>query len=194
MRTQEKGAQINNLFGPDVQYQVPRYQRRYVWNEMNWGTLWEDIRDQEELNVEDRGHFTGPIVTRPIGIGQLDRYEVIDGQQRLITFQIILCVIRDLCKLNSHKELADEATRHIVNTDDVVRRNALKEFPYKFLPTDYDTPAFKRIAAGNMVRSEPRCLRKKTKLVATSLKLMIILQKELLCMSEKIAIMTKSAI
>ena len=148
MHTQEKGTHINNLFGPDVQYQVPRYQRRYVWDDTNWSTLWEDILSQEKLKNEDRGHFTGPIVTRSIGESQLDKYEVIDGQQRLVTFQIILCVIRDLCVSKKHKELAAEATRHIVNTDDVVRRNDLKDFPYKFLPTDYDKSAFRVIAAG----------------------------------------------
>ena len=148
MHTQEKGAHINNLFGTDVQYQVPRYQRRYVWKETNWEKLWEDILAQEKLDVEVRGHFTGPIVTRSVGRGQLDRYEIIDGQQRLITFQIILCAIRDLCLSRDHQELAAEATRHIVNTDDVVRRNNLKEFPYKFLPTDYDKPFFEKVAAG----------------------------------------------
>ncbi len=156
MHTQEKGAHINNLFGTDVQYQVPRYQRRYVWNETNWETLWEDILAQEKLDVEARGHFTGPIVTRSIGRGQLDRYEVIDGQQRLVTFQIILCAIRDLCVLRDHQELAAEATRHIVNTDDVVRRNNLKEFPYKFLPTDYDKPFFEKVAAGEYRKDENR--------------------------------------
>ena len=39
----ENSDQIHNLFSTDVQYQVPRYQRRYVWEEMNWRTLWEDI-------------------------------------------------------------------------------------------------------------------------------------------------------
>lgn len=148
MHTQEKGSQINNLFGPDVQYQVPRYQRRYVWNKTNWETLWDDILTQGKLEDKDKGHFTGPIVTRLIGKGQLDRYEVIDGQQRLVTFQIILCVIRDLCESKGHDGLATEATRHIVNTDDVVRRNDLKDFPYKFLPTDYDKLAFQTVAAG----------------------------------------------
>ena len=156
MHTQEKGTHINNLFGPDVQYQVPRYQRRYVWDDTNWETLWEDILSQEKLKDEARGHFTGPIVTRSIGKGQLDKYEVIDGQQRLVTFQIILCVIRDLCESKSHKELAAEATRHIVNTDDVVRRNNLKEFPYKFLPTDYDKSAFQTIAAGEYGKTRNR--------------------------------------
>lgn len=33
------------LFDVTVQYEVPVYQRPYVWNEDNqWSPLWEDIR------------------------------------------------------------------------------------------------------------------------------------------------------
>lgn len=147
------GENIDNLhemFGIDVRYEVPRYQRRYVWNETNWETLWEDFLVQLDPKLEDkdRGHFTGNIVIRPITEGQLNRFEVIDGQQRLATFQIIFCAIRDICQSRDYRELAVEATRHVINTDDVVRRNNLKEFPYKFLPSDYDKSAFKSVAEG----------------------------------------------
>ena len=119
------GISINNFFSKDVQYRVPRYQRRYVWDEINWNTLWEDILSQLGLEFDrekdkegifkkrtqredtlalvrenkDSGHFTGLLVTRPTNLDEdLDRYEIIDGQQRLATFQIILCVIRDICR------------------------------------------------------------------------------------------------
>ena len=90
---------IDELLGSNVHYRVPLYQRRYVWNEMNWDTLWKDISFQLKVKEQQGGedhptHFMGPIVTRSIG---KKAYEVIDGQQRLATFQIILCVIRDLC-------------------------------------------------------------------------------------------------
>ena len=174
MQTSQKGDNLDTLFGIDVQYQVPRYQRRYVWNQANWLTLWEDtllllgleideanggiVDVQSEQNrvtalssLEDK-HFTGPFVTRPIGgSGTLDRFEVIDGQQRLTTFQIILCIIRDICKSQGHNELAEEAGGNIVNKGTVIRRNTSESFPdptYKFLPTEYDKPAFEKIAVG----------------------------------------------
>ena len=162
------GENIDNLhemFSIDVQYQIPRYQRRYVWDEMNWETLWEDICAQldSELEDNDRGHFTGNIVIRSIKERQLDRYEVIDGQQRLATFQIIFCVIRDLCKTNNYVELAGEAERHIVNTDDVARRNDLTEFPYKFLPADYDKLAFQAVASGKYSEAKGQLFREEEK-------------------------------
>ena len=150
----ENSDQIHNLFDSDVQYQVPRYQRRYVWDETNWRTLWEDILLQEELEAENRGHFTGNIVTRSIGRGHLRRFEVIDGQQRLATFQIILCIIRDICLSQDSdelKELADEVNGLIVNSAPAIKRSTSDRFPdptYKFSPTDYDKSAFEKITEG----------------------------------------------
>ena len=147
------GASVHSLFRNKVQYQVPLYQRRYVWNKTNWKTLWENILAQKKLKaVGDRGHFTGPIVTRLIE-RQQNRFEVIDGQQRLTTFQIIFCVIRDLCsKSPSLCKFEKDAEDHVKNDDIAIEnlrlQDPLNELPepiYKFIPTDYDNLAFKTI-------------------------------------------------
>ena len=31
----------------------PRYQRRYVWDQTNWRTLWEDILSQLDLGLDN---------------------------------------------------------------------------------------------------------------------------------------------
>ena len=91
---------VADLFDGKQQYRTPRYQRRYVWQETNWKALWEDIKKiqhQLEIGEEDKDHFTGTIVTQPDeDESALDKYEIIDGQQRLATFQVIFCVIRDI--------------------------------------------------------------------------------------------------
>ena len=158
----DNSDQIHNLFDSDVQYQVPRYQRRYVWDETNWRTLWEDILLQEELEAENRGHFTGNIVTRSISRGHLRRFEVIDGQQRLATFQTILCIIRDICLSQDSdelKELADEVNGLIVNSAPAIKRSTSDRFPdptYKFHPTDYDRSAFDAVAEGKYGKVIPQ--------------------------------------
>ena len=148
----ENSDHINDLFGIDVQYEVPRYQRRYVWDETNWSTLWEDILYQLslEFDAEERGNFTGNIVTRPLKGRQLDRFEIIDGQQRLATFQIIFCVIRDLCQAQDPSGLAADAARHIVNPEYVVKENTSTQpdLTYKFIPAAYDKSAFQAIMGG----------------------------------------------
>ena len=173
MQTSQQGVTVDMLFSVDVQYQVPRYQRRYVWDEANWRTLWDDILSRLDLELvenkdgqfvikhheqrdevpenQDGPHFTGPFVTRPTGgRGILSRFEVIDGQQRLTTFQIILCVIRDICESKDYNEFTGEVAIAIENKAPVIKRSSSASFDptYKFCPTDYDRPAFEKIAEG----------------------------------------------
>ena len=91
---------VADLFDGKKQYRTPRYQRGYVWRETNWKELWEDIKKiqrQLEIGEDEQEHFTGTIVTQSDeNESALDKYEIIDGQQRLATFQVIFCVIRDI--------------------------------------------------------------------------------------------------
>lgn len=150
---------LNRLFGIDVQYKVPLYQRRYVWEKSDWSVLWNDILKQEKIDsFKNAKHFTGPIVTRLIK-GQQKRFEVIDGQQRLITFQIIFCVIRDLCEPLefSGSETEKTAKKHIENREtarrDFQSRDPDYEDPNKRLPdptyklrtSEYDQTTFDAI-------------------------------------------------
>ena len=91
---------VADLFDGKKQYRTPLYQRRYVWQAMHWKVLWDDIiriKQQLETGKDYKEHFTGTIVTQSDeNESALDKYEIIDGQQRLTTFQIIFCVIRDI--------------------------------------------------------------------------------------------------
>ena len=150
MSINAQGTSIDNLFSSNVHYIVPRYQRRYVWDETNWDTLWKDILFQLE-NEDSPIHFTGPIITRSIGG---IAYEVIAGQQRLTTFQIILCVIRDLCETQGtgeHIDLAEFAARYMKNNRRVARDNADHEF--KFVPTDHDRDVFNLVTSGEYAQN-----------------------------------------
>ncbi len=146
----EHSSFIDQLLGSNVHYRVPLYQRRYIWNEMNWDTLWKEILFQlkvkEQQEEEDHPtHFMGPIVTRSIG---KKAYEVIDGQQRLATFQIILCVIRDICNTQDDPQklkLASSAAKYIVNDEDVLIDDP--DYEFTFIPTAHDQPAFSRITS-----------------------------------------------
>ena len=94
---QNSAIRITDLFTGTLQYRVPRYQRRYIWDETNWKVLWEDITRLLRSQKEEQEHFVGTIVTRPNETGGfLEKHEIIDGQQRLTTLQVIFCVIRDI--------------------------------------------------------------------------------------------------
>ena len=167
MYTSQRELSTSKLFSDSVQYKVPRYQRRYVWDKTNWCTLSEDILALLGLELEgnmksgftfipleqhkdtsterDKKHFTGIIATRQVGYGEPEIFEVIDGQQRLTTFQIILCVIRDIFESKNCHEQAKEPQQLIVNDSNVVNRTG-EETTYKFCPTEFDIKEFEKIA------------------------------------------------
>lgn len=72
-------------------YIVPDYQREYVWTEKEVQQLLQDI--DEEFDVGDRReYFIGTVLVSPTQ--QKNHFEVIDGQQRLTTFFLLLCAMR----------------------------------------------------------------------------------------------------
>lgn len=76
---------------------VPIYQRPYVWSEDDqWAPLWADIRRVAEHRIETPGssvsHFLGAVVTQEVAAGPVgvQEFEIVDGQQRLTTLQLVL--------------------------------------------------------------------------------------------------------
>lgn len=83
---------IEGVLDESVRFTVPDYQRLYSWEESQWEEFWEDLNELEE----DESHFLGSIVVieREGGFGQLDEYELVDGQQRLTTISLLLKAIQ----------------------------------------------------------------------------------------------------
>lgn len=77
---------------------IPFFQRAYVWERDQWEQLFEDLRDSYETRRE---HFLGSIVLKQIlsNAGEGSIRSLIDGQQRLTTFSILVKSLYD--KLDS---------------------------------------------------------------------------------------------
>jgi hypothetical protein len=78
-------AEIYN--GNKASYEVPIYQRNYAWEKDEIFTLIQDIYDAYSAEPQNQTYFIGTLVTFNKG-DQV--YEVIDGQQRLTTTNLIL--------------------------------------------------------------------------------------------------------
>jgi hypothetical protein len=77
----------------DCFYVVPDYQREYVWTDKEVHQLLEDINEQIDAG-SGREYFIGTVLVSPAG--EKNHYEVIDGQQRLTTFFLLLCALKQL--------------------------------------------------------------------------------------------------
>lgn len=89
---------------------IPDYQRPYAWEEEQCQTLWDDVfsfafpdDDRDKFN-SDEEYFLGSIVTFKNDQGRL---EVIDGQQRLTTFLLILRAFYDKFALMQNQTSQD---------------------------------------------------------------------------------------
>lgn len=159
---------VHDLFSGPVQFVIPVYQRHYVWSEKEqWEPLWQNIRDKIAVNAKIEiasdlhRHFTGAIVIRhlPRKIGAVPQYEIIDGQQRLTTFQIILCAIADVCYTAKLKDNQDKAEEYLKNGGMLHDRhdpNRLRnpDEAYKVIPTKADQGSFKALIDGNLDRCQ----------------------------------------
>lgn len=74
-------------------YIVPDYQREYVWTDKEVHQLLDDIDEQIDAGTT-REYFIGTVLVSPTD--QKSHYEVIDGQQRLTTFFLLLCALKHL--------------------------------------------------------------------------------------------------
>lgn len=136
---------IIGLFDGKRRYLIPLYQRRYSWREdPQIALLWEDILRAVGQIETDRSavvpHFMGAIVISQIKTygDQIQAFEVIDGQQRLTTFQLLLTALRDVAAEQGSR-YAPEVAQYLLN--DGVMEAEEKE-RYKLWPSITDRRAF----------------------------------------------------
>ena len=93
---------LDSLFGGEVSYRIPQFQRPYAWKrDSQWQPLWEDVSKIADAclnaapNHRVRPHFMGAIVLQPqsINTGEVRKVLVVDGQQRLTTLQLLIKAI-----------------------------------------------------------------------------------------------------
>lgn len=93
---------IKSFFQGNLQYEIPFFQRAYVWSEENWTIFWEHLIS--ELEAYEKGdkseHFIGTIITKQKESQNLGDsiVELIDGQQRLTTISVFLKALADTVK------------------------------------------------------------------------------------------------
>jgi hypothetical protein len=147
---------ISTLFSAQTRHTIPLFQRPYVWTrDDQWEPLWEDIAGLLE-RLEDRvgdapvaSHFLGTIVLEQVQnvTGSLPRREVIDGQQRLTTLQIVLKAaehaLHDAAAMaNGDATKINLAMRQIASLTENLAEGVER---YKVWPTNEDREPFQTV-------------------------------------------------
>ncbi|MFD4166355.1 DUF262 domain-containing protein [Streptomyces albidoflavus] len=134
---------FKELVQGEKQYQVPLYQRTYSWQRDQLQQLWDDVQELVEEQLEGRApaaHFLGSVVLAPgrITAGGMQRWLVVDGQQRLTTLMLAFTALRD-----RHRERGG-AERQADRIHDLMLVNKYRngDDHYRLLPTQADREAF----------------------------------------------------
>lgn len=103
------------IFSLPQQLVVPLFQRPYVWDQdEQWEPLWNDIRRLAELRLRDpystATHFLGAVVVQAHDgqLGSIQASNVIDGQQRLTTLQLLMDAAGSVLESAGHDILAGQ--------------------------------------------------------------------------------------
>ena len=139
---------------------IPEYQRRYSWEREECLTLWENLYEFafpndtiNDFDADEDNYFMGTILTFK---NNSKEYEVIDGQQRIVTFLLMLRAFYKAfadAQDDSIKTVRQKIEQCIwkVDEDDKPDKNTPK-LKYKVI-ADEDSDELKRILmAGNTTK------------------------------------------
>lgn len=122
---------IKDIFAPDCFYNIPEYQRPYVWGKEQIHILLDDLHAAIE-NDDKKEYFLGCMIwnTKKAKSNDLEyvSQDILDGQQRFITLYILHSVIRDLSKDEKLKTKVDERMRQESDIYDGVPERSRIEF------------------------------------------------------------------
>lgn len=126
---------IYEILNGNKQFLIPVYQRCYSWDLEQCRRLWNDIVEMQKK--KKIGHFVGSIVNiaeqaMPTGV---QKYMIIDGQQRITTLTLLLLALRDYALKNS-----EDKTINARRIDNMLLKNEYEDGDerYKLLLTETD--------------------------------------------------------
>lgn len=125
MKIESKDTDVESLLVGSY-FHIPRFQRPYSWDDENIIDFWDDV-----VVNQSEDYFIGSMV---VFKKEKQHFGVVDGQQRLTTITILLCVLRDCFLKLKYDDLA-KGIHQLIERKDRSNKNeyVLKtetSFPY----------------------------------------------------------------
>lgn len=144
---------IYEILNGNKQFLIPVYQRYYSWDIEQCKRLWNDIVEMQKKGKV--GHFVGSIVNiaeqaMPTGV---QKYMIIDGQQRMTTLSLLLLALRDYA-INNPEDTTINARR----IDNMLLKNEYEsgDERYKLLLTETDRDILMRLVEEKPILDDTR--------------------------------------
>jgi hypothetical protein len=135
--------QIGDVLKNSKRFVVPIYQRTYAWKiRPHLETFFGQVQAKAEERLKGEGrfpHYMGALLVIPRGaysFGRIEVLDVVDGQQRLTTFQLFLSTLRDLARKLGESTTSDLLGTLLLNSEGPELREPIER--YKLYPTAYD--------------------------------------------------------
>lgn len=143
-------SHLRELLAGNLQFTVPIYQRTYDWGKEHCRQLYDDVV-QAGRSDSDPAHFMGAITyyTPKQAIANINRHQLIDGQQRITTFMLLLVALK--------RELHDQIEQPPKLIDQILYNDIESKDSNKYLKmklTQKDNSTFEEILKnGHTTRS-----------------------------------------
>lgn len=144
---------IYEILNGNKQFLIPVYQRYYSWDIEQCKRLWNDIVEMQKKGKV--GHFVGSIVNiveqaMPTGV---QKYMIIDGQQRMTTLSLLLLALRDYAIKNP-----EDTTINARRIDNMLLKNEYEsgDERYKLLLTETDRDILMRLVEEKPILDDTR--------------------------------------
>ena len=150
-----KDHPVISVLGDQRRFVVPIYQRQYSWREPRLSPFWDDVvaKAEEVLNGQPKfNHFMGALILAPGGdgftIGSTPKVQVVDGQQRLTTFQLFLAAVREVATRFDMLELTSMVQNYLFVPPMAGDKDPDARF--RLVPTPEDKAIFHLIIEGGL--------------------------------------------
>jgi hypothetical protein len=156
-----KDHPVISVLGDQRRFVVPIYQRQYSWREDRLQAFWDDVVAKAEEALEGKpkfSHYMGALILAPGGdgfvIGTTPRVQVVDGQQRLTTFQLFLAALREVGEERGMAGVAESIRNYLfvhpmTGDKDVDAR-------FKLIPTPDDRQIFHLLVAEGLAAARAK--------------------------------------
>jgi uncharacterized protein with ParB-like and HNH nuclease domain len=151
---------LDTVLGERQQWVVPVFQRHYEWEtseDKQLPKLWADLQDEAVERLEEREpfpHYFGAIIfSEPQNqpFGAVRQRLLIDGQQRITTFQLVLTAIRETARNHDTLRLVDVVNAYLFNEQSASMMDADRE-RFKLWPSSYDRKLYQDIAQNTPIK------------------------------------------